>query len=567
MNLYKEYKKTVMDAVKAVFPDADAAKVVVSAPKEFAHGDLTTNAAMVLAKDLRQPPPAIAEKIAAQLRKNPDFTQVQTAGGYVNIRLADAVWDRLLTAAINDENYGASDIGRNVKVNVEYISANPTGPVHIGHVRIAMTGDALAGVLQKAGFAVTRESYTNDKGMQVTKLAKSLYLRYEELITGSPADIPDGYYPGEYMIDAAQKLRDKDGDKWLGKFDETYFKDFAVDAMMDMIRADIALMGINMDLYSSEQKLYDDGKVEKALKFMEENGLSYRGTLPPPKSGKTAAEDYEPAEQLLFRATQFGDDCDRTLIKSDGAETYFLSDIAYHYDKLMRGFTVMYDVWGADHAGYVPRLTAAVKAITRGKAQIKILLCQIVRITKGGQPFKLSKRAGNIITVADLLEQVTKDELRFYMLTRRNDAQMAFDIDKVKEQSKDNLVFYVQYAHARACSVLRKNSGAKVNTALLADPHERALLQQVSLLPVVIEEAAAFAEPHRVTGYLNDLATRFHSLWTAGNRDPGLRFSTDDAQITGARIALVKATQTALAGALRTLGVTPVQRMESSAEV
>jgi arginyl-tRNA synthetase len=572
MNIFKLYKTVVLQAVRDVFPQVlDADRIAVGAPKDFARGDLTTNAALILARPLARNPQDIADQLAAVLRHNADFAQVDVVGGYINITLAAPVWQRFLTRLLADgpQQFGASAMGANEPFNVEFISANPTGPLHLGHARGAIFGDVLANLLRKAGYNVTKEYYINDHGVQVAKLAQTLYLRYEEQLTGTPADIPAGLYPGEYMIDIAQALVAHDGDKWLGRYDEDYFRTFAIDSIMTAIKSDIASLGITMDLYSSENALYTSGKIAEAIAFMQERHLAYRGVLTPPKSQK-ADEDWEPQEQLLFRATAFGDDVDRTLVKSNGDSTYFLSDIAYHLDKYRRGFTKQSDVWGADHAGYVRRLTAAVTAVTAGQADFAVSLMQIVRIMKGDQPFRMSKRAGTFIMLSDLLAEITADELRFYMLTRKGDAQMTFDLDQVKDHSKDNLVFYVQYAHARATSVLTKHAELtpRVNAALLTDPAEKAVLQQLSLWPSFVEEAAKAREPHRVTSYLKDLATSFHSLWTAGTRNPDLRFVIDsNPELTAARLALVHAVQTGLASALAVLGVTPKDTMELTTEV
>ncbi|GHU01075.1 arginine--tRNA ligase [Alphaproteobacteria bacterium] len=573
MNIYSYGRAAVVKAAQALFADSvgaeDLAKIAAGPPKDAAHGDLTTNAAMVLARPLRARPLDIAEKLAIALRADAEFASVAVAPpGYVNITLGGTVWQRFLAAvlAATPEEYGRSQMGAGEKWNVEFISANPTGPMHIGHARGAVFGDVAARLLAKAGYDVCREYYVNDHGVQVGKLARSLYLRYEELITGKPAEIPEGLYPGDYMVGVAQALRTADGDKWLGHFEPEYFRRFAVARLMEAIKADVALMGIGMDIYSSENALYEGGKVDAALKLMEEKGLSYRGSLPPPKSGKAdGAEDWEAKEQLLFRATDFGDDVDRPLVKSDGEATYFLSDIAYHLDKKARGYLRQTDVWGADHAGYVKRLTSAIAAVGGGDVRFGVCLCQIVHLTRNGEPFKMSKRAGTFITVADLLSEITADELRFYMLTRKNDAQMAFDVAKVKEQSKDNLVFYVQYAHARASSVLRKNGGVEpvARAELLSSPPEREALRQLSLWPVVVEDAAAAMEPHRITAWLNDMATAFHGLWQAGARDPSLRFVVDDKALTAARLGLVAAVRKGIASGLATLGVAGRETMES----
>ena len=555
----------------------DLAKLVVEPPRDASHGDLSTNAAMVLTKQAGMPPRAIAELLAVALRAHPAVTQADIAGpGFLNWRLADAFWqDRLKDILAAGPAYGASTVGHGVKVNVEYVSANPTGPMHVGHARGAVFGDALASLLVKAGFDVCREYYINDAGAQVDVLARSAYLRYREALGQDIGPIPQGLYPGDYLKAAGQAIADRDGDKWLGKDESEWLepvRSLAIDAMLAMIKEDLASLGVRHDVFTSERALHASGAVDKALATLEAAGLIYQGVLEPPK-GKLP-DDWEPRPQTLFAATRFGDDVDRPLKKSDGAFTYFAADIAYHLDKYRRGYAQQIDVLGADHGGYVKRMQAAVTAITNGNGVLDVKICQLVQLLDHGEPVKMSKRSGTFVTLREVVDQVGKDIVRFMMLTRKNDQTLDFDFAKVIDQSRDNMVWYVQYAHARAQSVLRRarsedtvsdlTASALVAAELspLVDPSEVALIRLLAGWPRLIESAAEAHEPHRVAFYLYEIAAQFHSLWNKGKEDAGLRFVlADDAKTTLARLALVEAVGFVIASGLGVFGVTPVMEL------
>jgi arginyl-tRNA synthetase len=555
----------------------DLTRVAVEPPRDPAHGDLSTNAAMVLAKPAKMPPRDLAQKLAARLAKESDITAADVAGpGFINLRIADAFWQARLVDILDARaSYGDSEIGQGRRVNVEYVSANPTGPMHVGHGRGAVVGDALASLLEKAGFQVCREYYINDAGAQVDVLARSLHLRYREALGEKIDAIPEGLYPGDYLKDTAWLLAKRDGAKWLNLGEEHWlpeFRDFAIGDMMRMIRGDLKAVGIEHEVLTSERAITGAGGIEKAIAALEKQGLIYVGTLEPPK-GKLP-DDWEPRPQTLFRSTQFGDDVDRPLKKSDGSWTYFAADIAYHFDKVQRGFAEMIDVWGADHGGYVKRMQAAVTALTGGKAALDVKLCQLVNLLDKGQPVRMSKRAGTFVTLREVVDEVGKDVFRFVMLTRRNDQALDFDYAKVVEQSKDNPVFYVQYAHARACSVMRHArdafsshelapaSLAKAELALLADRDELALIRLLTQFPRVVEGAAESHEPHRIAFYLQEVAAAFHGLWNKGNTDATLRFIQSEAKpLTLARLALVQAVAFVVAAGLEVFGVAPMEEM------
>ncbi|MGE5540484.1 MAG: arginine--tRNA ligase [Gemmatimonas sp.] len=583
MNFFKDFRseiiKTLEDmAAEGELPSGlDFARVSVEPPKDAAFGDVTTNAAMVLAKDAGKPPRAIAEALARRLESHTDVAKVSVAGpGFLNVTFETPFWyGRLRDVLSEGLAYGNSDVGGGRAVNVEYVSANPTGPMHVGHGRGAVVGDVLASLLAKAGFKVAREYYINDAGAQVEALARSAHLRYREALGETIGDIPEGLYPGEYLKDVGAALAKRDGRRWLQEPESEWLapvRDFAIAAMMDLIKEDLAALGVRHDVFSSERALHAAGEVQAAVDELARRGLVYRGVLEPPK-GKLP-DDWEPREQLLFRSTQFGDDVDRPLQKSDGTWTYFAGDIAYHFDKFRRGFLSQIDVWGADHGGYVKRMKAAVKALSDGKAELDVKLCQLVNLLENGEPVKMSKRAGTFVTLRDVIDRVGKDVVRFIMLTRKNDATLDFDFAKVLEQSKENPVFYVQYAHARAHSVFRNareefpdlDSSAK---ALLQAPVERlsaegevALIKLMAGWPRLVEGAAEAHEPHRVAFFLYDLAAAFHGLWNRGNTDPSARFIVrGDRELTAARLALVRGTATVIASGLAVLGVTPVEEM------
>ncbi|MEQ9638935.1 MAG: arginine--tRNA ligase [Alphaproteobacteria bacterium] len=580
MNLYNHFAEALRTCLAEIgaaegWPDGlPVDRVTVEPPRETGHGDIATNAAMVLAKPLKRKPRDLADIIVAALLKVDGIDAAEIAGpGFINLRIAPDLWRaQLLTAIEGGDRYGDSDVGAGRKVNVEYVSANPTGPLHVGHLRGAVFGDALASLLAKAGYDVLREYYINDAGNQVDALARSTHLRYREALGQDIGEIPEGMYPGDYLVPVGEAIAAEDGDKWLGK-DEAewlgHFRRAAVARMMDRVRDDLAALGIEQKVFFSEQSLHDDGRIDAALAALTDKGLIYEGVLEPPK-GKTP-EDWEPRPQTLFKATQFGDDVDRPLKKSDGAYTYFAADIAYHFDKVRRGYADMIDVWGADHGGYVKRMKAAVAALTDGEGDLDIKLCQIVRVLRDGQPVRMSKRAGDFVTAREVLDEAGRDVVRFMMLTRRNDAQLDFDLAQVKEQSKDNPVFYVQYAHARCRSILR-NVGRDMPDALavpdvaglsrLADPAELDLVKQLAAWPRTVEAAAAAHEPHRIAFYLYDLAAAFHGLWNKGNEDPALRFIIDgDSPLTAARVTLVRAVAATIAAGLAVMGVEPAEEM------
>ncbi len=579
MNLFSEIRALVIGEIEAMMAAGDLpagldlAAVAVEPPRDAAHGDMATNAAMVLAKPAGKAPRAIAEGLAARLLGDPRIASVEVAGpGFLNFRLQTPVWQEVLKSAlVAGSAFGRAEIGAGQKVNVEFVSANPTGPMHVGHVRGAVFGDALARLLDFAGYDVTREYYINDGGAQVDVLARSAYERYREA-HGLEPEIREGLYPGDYLIPVGAAMKDKWGDSLLGKGEEVWLsdvRDFATAMMMEMIREDLAALGVQMDVYSSEKALYGTGKIEAAINTLRDMGLIYEGTLEPPK-GKLP-EDWEAREQTLFRSTEHGDDVDRPVMKSDGSWTYFAPDIAYHFDKVQRGFDQLIDIFGADHGGYVKRMKAVVSALSGGKVPLDIKLIQLVKLWKNGEPFKMSKRAGTFVTLRDVVEQVGADVTRFVMLTRKNDAALDFDFDKVMEQSKDNPVFYVQYANARINSVLRKarEAGVEVDDAHLAAADlsqldhaaELHLAKKIAEWPRLVEIAARGNEPHRVAFYLYEIASDLHGLWNRGNDEPGLRFVQDDKATTQAKIALARATGVVISAGLAILGVTPVEEM------
>ncbi|MEE2970282.1 MAG: arginine--tRNA ligase [Pseudomonadota bacterium] len=576
-NIFRDIIKVEIEKISPAVGTDGAPRISVEPPRDPSHGDLSTNAAMVLSKLAGMKPRDLAEPLAAALGNHPDIQAVDVAGpGFVNISLDPAFWrgriDDILAAG---EDYGNSTIGAGLMVNIEYVSANPTGPMHVGHARGAVLGDALAGLLSKAGFDVTREYYINDAGAQTDILARSLHLRYREALGEDVGDIPEGLYPGDYLVPPAAKLAERDGDKWRDLDEPEWLpalRDFAIDEMMDLIREDLAALGIHHALFSSERELMATGAVDDVVAGLEKNDLVYVGVLEPPK-GKVP-DDWESRPQTLFRSTQFGDDVDRPLKKSDGGWTYFASDIAYHRDKFRRGFDAMIDVWGADHKGYVKRMQSAVTAVSGGKATLDVRICNLVHLFDGGEPVKMSKRAGTFVTLREVVDKVGRDVVRFIMLTRGNEAALEFDLATVVEQSRDNPVFYVQYAHARACSVLRNaaaifpelplddSSLADADYGRLKDPGELALIKLLAGWPRVVETAAEAHEPHRIAYYLSDIAAQFHGQWAKGNTDEKLRYiMADDMELTQARAALVRATAIVVASGLRTMGVEPVEEM------
>ena len=580
MNLFSDLRGTVIAALdqmtaEGLLPEGlDYANVAVEPPRDPLHGDMATNAAMVLAKPAKQKPRDIAEALAEKLRADTRITQADVAGpGFLNMRLAPAVWQGVIgTVLTQGQDFGRSDMGQGQKINVEYVSANPTGPLHVGHTRGAVFGDALASLLDYSGHTVTREYYINDGGAQVDVLARSVYLRYLEA-HGQEVAFEDGTYPGDYLIPVGEALKDKVGDAYVDQGEDVWLaevRDYATEAMMELIRADLGLLGVQMDHFYSEKSLYGTGRIEAAIQDLDAKGLIYRGTLEPPKGKKP--EDWEPREQTLFKSTAHGDDVDRPIKKSDGSWTYFAPDIAYHYDKISRGFDGLIDVFGADHGGYVKRMKAAVSALSDGKTPLDIKLTQLVKLYKNGAPFKMSKRAGTFVTLRDVVDQVGPDVTRFVMLTRKNDAPLDFDFDKVLEQSRENPVFYVQYANARVHSVLRKardagmapEAGApsRADLAKLDHAAELAVAKKLAEWPRLVEIAARTHEPHRVAFYLYELAGEFHTLWHRGNDLPELRFLQEgDRDTSLAKIALARAVSVVISAGLGILGVTPVEEM------
>ena len=591
-DVYAQMRDTVLAALRAVaadLPDDTAVRVEVTPTRDPSHGDMATNAALVAAKPARQPPAKLAAAIVEYLRQAPGVLQASVAGpGFVNLSLDPAVFRAQVPTILRAGTaYGDSDLGNGTRVNVEYVSANPTGPMHIGHCRGAVVGDALANLLAKVGYDVTKEYYINDAGAQVTALAWAAYWRYLQAL-GTPLseaqfadEVPGGLqYRGEYLIPIGEQLAAQYGaalaqpdlgiaapERWLD-----VVRDFTIAAMMQDIREDLHLLGVDQDVFSSERALIENGAVNAAIEWLHSQELIYEGVLEPPK-GK-APDDWEPRPQTLFRATQFGDDVDRPLRKSDGSNTYFANDIAYHADKVRRGFDVLIDVLGADHGGYVKRMQAAVKALSQGRTAFDATLCQTVHVMRGGQPVRMSKRAGTFVTLRDLLDEVGRDAVRFTMLTRKADAQMEFDLDQAVAQTRDNPVFYVQYAHARCRSVLRAAAGmfgdAGVADAVLAEAPldsleaepELTLLRRLAQWPRTVEAASQAREPHRIAFFLYDLAADFHMLWNRGKDDATLRFlQADRPAETLARLALVAATAVVIRSGLAVMGVEPVEEM------
>jgi arginyl-tRNA synthetase len=561
----------------------DQSRIVVEPPRDAAHGDMAVNAAMVLAKDARKKPRELAQAIADGLAADDLVQKVDVAGpGFINVTLKPAAWTEVLRAAIEaGADFGKSDIGHAEKVNVEYVSANPTGPMHVGHCRGAVFGDALANLLAHAGYAVTREYYINDAGAQVDVLARSAFLRYREALGEDIGAIPDGLYPGDYLVPVGLALAAEYG-RALNQKPETDWLPIvrakAIDMMMATIREDLAALNVQHDVFFSERSLIAGGtdEVARMLDALHQQGEVYEGRVPPPKGAPD--DDWEDREQTLFRATDFGDDVDRPLKKSDGSYTYFASDIAYHKTKWDRGFRHMIDVWGADHGGYIKRMTAAVRAVSGNAADLDVKIVQLVRLLRGGEPVKMSKRAGEFVTLREVVDEVGRDAVRFMMLYRTNDAVLDFDLVKVLEHSRDNPVFYVQYAHARCHSVFRNaravvpelpadaGNRAKFLAAgaldQLADPADLALIRKIALFPRVLEGAATAHEPHRIAFYLYDLASEFHAFWNKGNDSPHLRFIIqNDPKMTVARLALVEGVITVLASGLRLLGVDAPEEM------
>jgi len=592
MNIFAEFHDRIATILQGIAQsgrlpaDLDLSRFVVEPPRDPSHGDLAANAAMVYAKEAKAAfanPRQLAVEIAAALADDPDVAEAEVAGpGFINIRLKPAVFGKILRAVLEKGEDFARPVGGRAKnhhkINVEYVSANPTGPMHVGHGRGAVFGDALANLIAFAGHSVTREYYINDAGAQVDVLARSAHLRYREALGEEIGAIPEGLYPGDYLKAVGADLAAKYGDRFVGRPEEDWLEEVrvaAIDGMMEMIRADLAAINITHEVFFSERSLTrgeSGDQVKAAIDDLRARGIVYEGRLPPPKG--QPVEDWEDREQVLFRSTDFGDDVDRPLMKSDGSYTYFASDIAYHKAKIDRGYDILIDVWGADHGGYVKRMEAAVKALSAGKIELDVKLCQLVKLMRNGEPVKMSKRTGEFVTLRDVVDEVGVDAVRFMLLFRKNDAALEFDLTKVIEQSKDNPVFYVQYAHARAKSALRQGvatiAGLDLSTAalvdadltLLEDEGELQLIKLIAQFPRVVEAAAFAHEPHRVAFYLHDLASNLHSHWTRGKDQPQLRFVNEERRaLTTARLALVRALASVLATGLGILGVNAPEEM------
>jgi arginyl-tRNA synthetase len=578
MNLFAHFQAVVHDAIQQLVAAGklpaglDLARVTTEPPRDFTHGDVATNAAMVLAKPASLSPRVIGDLLVPLLSENSEVESASAAGpGFINIKLKDAFWPKVLKSALAAaENFGASKIGVGQKVNVEYVSANPTGPLHVGHCRGAIFGDALASLLALAGYDVTKEYYINDAGAQVDVLAQSAFLRYREALGESIGDIPAGLYPGDYLKPVGQKLTQEFGNSLLGNNDcLPIVRARTIELMLDLIRDDLASLNIKQEVFFSEKSLHSSGAVAKSIDALRAAGHVYQGSLPPPKG--EVPEDWEDREQTLFRATDFGDDIDRPLLKSDGSFTYFASDVAYSADKISRGFKQLIYVLGADHGGYVKRLQAVASALAGpGQVQVVVRLCQLVKLFRNGEPVRMSKRAGEFVTLRDVVDEVGPDVVRFMMLYRKNEAPLDFDFAKVTEQSKDNPVFYVQYAHARICSVLRNaaeagiasKSDTEIDFSLLTDEAEKQLIRKIAEFPRQVEAAALAHEPHRISFYLYELASDFHSLWNKGKESPQLRFILQDQDnLSLTRLAFLRVIRYTLANGLRILGVRPVEEM------
>jgi arginyl-tRNA synthetase len=585
MNIFSRYEERMRAIAQALAaegvlaPDLDLSAITVEPPRDASHGDLATNAALVLAKPAHMKPRDLAEAFAAQLALEEGVASVEIAGpGFINLRLHSHVWHEVLGAIIRlGADYGRTNIGAGAPVNLEYVSANPTGPMHVGHCRGAVFGDALANLLAFSGYQVTREYYINDAGAQVDVLARSAFLRYREALGEDIGEIPSGLYPGDYLVPVGKALKRRYRARLAGR-DETAWlpivRDLAVGMMMDRIRDDLSALGIAHDVFFSERTLGEGAPsaISETIAELEQRDLVYHGRLPPPK-GKTP-DDWEDREQLLFRATQFGDDVDRPLVKADGSHTYFAADMAYHRDKFRRGFRDLINVWGADHAGYIKRMEAATKALSGGQARLDVKICQIVRLFRAGEPVKMSKRAGTFVTLRELVDEVGRDPVRFMMLFRKNDAQLDFDFVKVTEQSKDNPVFYVQYAHARIHSVFRnmamafnglaleRDELARLDLSVLEDEAELVLLKRLAHYPRIIAQATHSHEPHRIAFFLHEVASDFHTLWNRGKESPHLRFIVEsNKNVTMVRVALLMAVADVLHSGLAILGVDAVTEM------
>tara|TARA_Y100001968_G_scaffold288856_1_gene291405 strand:- start:604 stop:2361 length:1758 start_codon:yes stop_codon:yes gene_type:complete len=584
VNYFKFFEKFILKAIERlaqdseVFIDLAMHSFSVERPKDPKHGDISTNVAMILAKQFKMKPIDLAELIVPELVSSKYIVEANLAGpGFINIQISTKFWkERLRDILLINTKFGNSNIGSGRKINVEYVSANPTGPMHVGHGRGAVVGDVLSKVLEKSGFEVTKEYYINDAGNQVNILAHSVYFRYCELNGKSMGVIPEEYYQGSYLIDLAEELQKRDGNRWLDLTQEEWLppiQGFAIKSMMQLISKDLNSLGVFPDVFRSEKEIIQTGMVDAVMSTLADQNLIYEGTLDPPKGREN--QDWESNPQTLFLSTKYGDDIDRAIKKTDGSWTYFASDMAYHLDKYQRGFNRMINIWGFDHGGYVKRMTAAVSALTRGDAMLDVKLCQLVNLIRDGQQIKMSKRSGTFLTLGEVIREVGRDAFRFFMLTRKNDAPLDFDLTKVLEESKDNPVYYIQYSHARGKSVLRRASEifddsklvpemlAEVELDLLDDPLEINLIKIMASWPRVLEDTANSHEPHRIAYFLIDMASAFHNLWTKGARQAAqLRFiSIENEELTMARLAMVQSYLIVVASALEVMGITPLNEM------
>ncbi len=584
MNIFSLFAQKMDDQLQALVaagkvPEGlDASRATIELPRDTEHGDLASNMAMVLAKSAGMPPRQMAEFLVAGIQQDPSVISAEIAGpGFINLRLSAAFWQDLARQVLSaDTAYGHAMQKQTAPINLEYVSANPTGPMHVGHARGAVVGDVLASLLDAAGYSVTKEYYINDAGSQVTTLARSALLRMREALGEEIGEIPEGLYPGDYLVPVGQALASTYGADLFSRDEADQLacaKALALPMMMDMIKDDLASLGVAHDHFLSEQSLHDSGAVADVVAMLDQKSLVYRGKLDPPK-GIEPPEDWEAEEQVLFRSTDFGDDTDRALQKADGSWTYFAPDIACHFNKYERGFRDMINIWGADHAGYIKRMVSAVTAISDHQARLEVKVCQMVKLQRDGQPVKMSKRAGEFITLREVVDEVGRDVVRFMMLTRKNDAPLDFDFNLVKEKSRDNPVFYVQYAYARICSIFRNAAEAGwspdqlATTALAAadlsaldQPHDVGLLRLVAHYPKVIDAAAETREPHRLAFFAQEMAAAFHSVWNLGKEDPSARFLQDDTARTQARLALARCVQITLGNCLRLMGVEPQDEM------
>ena len=578
MNIINHYRDKIENILLKEFTleKSDLKNISLEFPKDTSLGDLSTNASMVLSGKLKKPPQEIASKIINLIENNSDFENVQIAGkGFININLKKDIWWNLIPEILKEKNhYGDTDYGKNEKINLEYVSANPTGPLHVGHTRGAVFGDTLANILKKVGYSVCKEYYVNDAGEQVDKLAQSVFMRYKEACGEDIDEIPEGLYPGTYLKSVGEDLKIQFKDSLIKAEKEDWLpivKEFSIKSMLSVIRKDLSSLGINHDVFTSENKLLNDGHVLEVFNEMHKADLLYEGETPPPKGVKKS--EWSKKKHILFKSKSFGDDEDRVVKKHDGSWTYFMPDIAYHKDKFNRGFNKMINIWGADHSGYISRVTSAVDAVTKSKSTLEVKVCQLVRLMRGGNVVKMSKRSGSFITLRDLVEEVGSDAVRFMMVTRKNDAPLDFDYDLVKEQTKDNPIFYVQYAHARISSIIRKVEDEKLfsidenfvdntNLTLLSNNHDIELIKIISNFPRIIEQAAIYREPHRIAFYLRDIASSFHSYWNLGNEDNNLKvLNIDNLEETRSRLALIMSVKITISEGLRLLGIKALEEL------